>query len=1080
MNNDGLVDITDATYIQLYATDSTKDLKRTGTPYVVPVPTTAKPTEAPTTQKPTQKPTAAPTTAKPTQAPTTQAPTTAAPTTAAPTTLPTKSLSVTATSNIYPQATTTFNPVANQITVTWWLNIPTDKMINTQFVISYDNKVLEVDKTDGVNMVYDEDDPTEISKYLIIRASKGEGTVINLEPESMPGGGIKGNASKLSGFKVTNNGERVPFISVTFNPKDGAEGKTTVDLNVEVLQLGNGSDDPYYLVEDSRIVRKDISYLPKDTAVAVYAGPFNPNAQQDPDPVQPTTQAPTEEPTLGNPLTVTAKSNVFPQATTTFESGVKRITVTYWVNISPDRLINTQFKLTYDKSKLEYDETPGVNQVYDEDDPSEVADYLVLRLTNGKDTVINTNPSDIQGGGIRGNASIANGIKATDNGNRKAFVSVTFKPKAGAEGKTEVNLDVEILQLGNGNPEADYYVINNSKVVRPDVNILPTDTATAVYAGKFNNDVQQNPDVQPTTAPEPTEAPTTVAPTTVAPTTVAPTTAKPTEPPTTVAPTTVAPTTVAPTTQAPTDPPVYDMTVRFTNNLKWPSVYVYAWGGSSTMQWPGMLMNDDGENGIDPGVHNYSASIPEDVEGYLFTAGGADTDPQTSNITDFSHEGWFVNSRYTEQNEGGKTVYTALYWGFEIGGEKVVKFTDKHNWGTVYVYTWTSGGGENAAFPGIAMTRDGDSEYGGVNYSAQIPEDSEGIIFSAGKDAPKTVDITDLDAEGWYTTDAQIEGNYIAYKWGEDPTPSGKTVKFTDKHNWGTVFVYAWTSGGGENAAFPGIAMNRDGDAEYGGVNYSAQIPEDSAGIIFSAGKDAPKTVDITDLDAEGWYTTDNQSEGNYIAYKWGETPEDPTPSGKTVKFTDKHNWSTVYVYAWTAGGGENAAFPGVAMTREGDAEYGGVNYTAQIPEDAAGIIFSAGKDAPKTVDITDLNAEGWYTTDAQSEGNYIAYKWGETPEEPTPSSKKILFTCNWGTCNVYSWNDDGGKPSGEWPGSQVTETTTNDMGEKQFVAYIPADATHIIFNDGNGTQTVNINNLNVTGYYITGGPNNALTVASW
>ena len=53
-------------------------------------------------------------------------------------------------------------------------------------------------------------------------------------------------------------------------------------------------------------------------------------------------------------------------------------------------------------------------------------------------------------------------------------------------------------------------------------------------------------------------------------------------------------------------------------------------------------------------------------------------------------------------------------------------------------------------------------------------------------------------------------------------------------------------------------------------------------------------------------------------------------------------------------------------------------------------------------------------------------------------------------------------------------------MGEKQFVAYIPADATHIIFNDGNGTQTVNINNLNVTGYYITGGPNNALTVASW
>ena len=1279
VNNDGLVDITDATYIQLYANDSQKDLKRTGTPYVVPVPTTAAPTtEKPSTAAPT---TQAPTTAKPTQAPTTAAPTTAAPTTQEPTVG--KSLSVTAASNIAPQATTTFNPVANQITVTWWLNIPTARMINTQFTVEYDKSILEYDTDPGVNQVYDEDDPYTVVQPLVLRATNGDGTVINTEPESMPGGGIKGNASRTSGYKMSKNGGRVPFVSVTFKPKEGVEGKTTVRLNVEIMQIGSNVDDAFYLINNSRIIRPDVSYLPSDTAVAVYAGPFNPDAQQDPDAEQPTTQYVTEEPTLGNPLTVTAKSNVFPQATTTFNAGTKRITVTYWVNISPDRLINTQFKLTYDKSKLEYDEAPGVNQVYDEDDPSEISKYLVLRLTNGRDTVINTNPTDIQGGGIRDNASISDGIKATDNGNRKAFVSVTFKPKEGAEGTTVVNLDVEILQLGNGNPDADYYVVNNSQIVRPDVSILPTDTATAVYEGMFDNSIQQAPDVVPTTAEPTTEAPTTEEPTTVAPTTEEPTTEEPTTvAPTTVAPTTVAPTTVAPTTEAPTDPPLPPKTFKFTDNQGWGTVYVHAWTAERDLtSFPGNQMLDSYLNDMNETV--FVITVPGEAAGVVLSNGAGD---QTVDISNFDVEGYYTKGdrdgdghlyvtpwpgggitgtsfKFTDNqgwgtvyvhawnesgdlttfpgnqmtdkttNDMGETVFTVYvpdgatgvvlsngsgdqtvdiknfkvegyyttgardgeghlyvtYWPGSEVTDTFFQFTDNQGWGTVYVHAWNDYV-DLTTFPGIVMTKTSTNDLGETVFTVYVPDGATGVVLSNGK-GDQTVNISDFSQEGYYTKgDRDGDGHLYVTPWGE-PVPGGRTVKFTDKHNWGTVYVYAWTSGGGENAKFPGVAMNRDGDAEYGGVNYSAQIPEDSAGIIFSAGENAPKTVDITDLDAEGWYTTDNQSEGNYIAYKWGETPPEtpdppvpPVPTTKTVKFTDKHNWGTVYVYAWTSGGGENAKFPGVAMTRDGDAEYGGVNYSAQIPEDSAGIIFSAGENAAKTVDITDLSAEGWYTTDNQSEGNYIAYKWGETPpEDPTPagpsfkftdnrgwgtvymhawndggaltqwpgdvmsekttndmgetvftihvpngatgvvlsngngdqtvnitdfsqegyytkgyrdgeghlyvtswsepsgpSAKKILFTCGWGSCFLYSWNDSDGKPSGEWPGTQVTETTTNDMGEKQFVVYVPADAAHIIFNNGSGTQTVNIDNLDVTGYYITGGPDNALTVASW
>ena len=270
-----------------------------------------------------------------------------------------KSLTVTATSNVFPQASTTFDPVTNQFTVTWWINITADKMVNTQFAISYDKNVLSYDTTDGVNQVYDEDDPDDISNYLVLRATKGDGTVINTEPESMPDGGIRGNASRLKGYKLTNSDGRVPFISVTFNPKKGAQGQTTVHLDVEILQLGSGSGDTYSFINQSEIVNHDISYLPNGVASAVYAGTFR-DVKDDPQPTQPATQPTTQAPTQpvtqpsGKSLTVAATSNIFPQATTTFNPVTDQITVTWWINITADKMVNTQFSITYDKSKLEH------------------------------------------------------------------------------------------------------------------------------------------------------------------------------------------------------------------------------------------------------------------------------------------------------------------------------------------------------------------------------------------------------------------------------------------------------------------------------------------------------------------------------------------------------------------------------------------------------------------------------------------------------------------------------------------------------------------------------------------------------
>ncbi|MBQ6387407.1 MAG: starch-binding protein, partial [Ruminococcus sp.] len=198
------------------------------------------------------------------------------------------------------------------------------------------------------------------------------------------------------------------------------------------------------------------------------------------------------------------------------------------------------------------------------------------------------------------------------------------------------------------------------------------------------------------------------------------------------------------------------------------------------------------------------------------------------------------------------------------------------------------------------------------------------------------------------------------------------------------------------------------------------------------------------------------------------------------VKFTNNQRWQNVYVHAWNAGG-DLTSWPGIQMTNIGDngMNEGVNNFEAKIPEGATGIVFSAGNDSAKTTDITDLNHEGWYLNGNRDGGAFIAVPWDGGNQQN--NGKMILFTCSiWDTVYLYSWNDAGNESSGAWPGSQMTETQTNSWNEKQYKIYIPNDASHIVLSNGQGDQTVDIDNLNVTGYYITGQADGKRTVASW
>ena len=181
-------------------------------------------------------------------------------------------------------------------------------------------------------------------------------------------------------------------------------------------------------------------------------------------------------------------------------------------------------------------------------------------------------------------------------------------------------------------------------------------------------------------------------------------------------------------------------------------------------------MTDIGENGYDPGVHNYSATIPEGAAGIVFTAG--ENGPQTTDVTDFSAEGWFVNSSYTTEKDG-KTLYNALPWGTDIsgggsqggGGSDTYTVRFSCNWGgTMRAYYWAEGNTpvEWNSAPTMNVEQQ-DNGYGQSVYVIDIPSIYNMVIFQNG--SKQTVDINTNSQSTNYFDAGESNGKYNVGTW---------------------------------------------------------------------------------------------------------------------------------------------------------------------------------------------------------------------------------------------------------------------------------------------------------------------------
>lgn len=112
------------------------------------------------------------------------------------------------------------------------------------------------------------------------------------------------------------------------------------------------------------------------------------------------------------------------------------------------------------------------------------------------------------------------------------------------------------------------------------------------------------------------------------------------------------------------------------------------------------------------------------------------------------------------------------------------------------------------------------------------------------------------------------------------------------------------------------------------------------------------------------------------------------------------------------------------------------------------------------------------------TKGDFSGFGGGDTPTD----TKTIYFSNNkgWETVNVHYWIEGGAGT--DWPGEAMTYVGDNEMGEQVYCITIDKSFPNIVFNNGNGEQTVNITSgvEDGIGFYLVSNSSGKWTVGTY
>lgn len=200
------------------------------------------------------------------------------------------------------------------------------------------------------------------------------------------------------------------------------------------------------------------------------------------------------------------------------------------------------------------------------------------------------------------------------------------------------------------------------------------------------------------------------------------------------------------------------------------------------------------------------------------------------------------------------------------------------------------------------------------------------------------------------------------------------TVYFRNEKNWAAVNAYVWrASDKHEVKGWPGENMTNTGKMSEGFQLYSYKIPYDAGydRIIFNNGSGDQTDDLVLNAQTPAYYYSNTSGRGSFAT----------TTEFRSVYFTDNKGFGSVNVYLWK-GSVENNTWPGRAMTFARKNEYNQNIYEYCYPAgkyDTA--IFNNNSARTVNVDLSkDKDGQGYYMTDAASDGKYKVDKFNYTP----------------------------------------------------------------------------------------------------
>ncbi len=209
-----------------------------------------------------------------------------------------------------------------------------------------------------------------------------------------------------------------------------------------------------------------------------------------------------------------------------------------------------------------------------------------------------------------------------------------------------------------------------------------------------------------------------------------------------------------------------------------------------------------------------------------------------------------------------------------------------------------------------------------------------------------------------------------------------------------------------------------------------------------------------------------NQEPEDLVTVRDGEDPEPPTPidpedlvryeGEQCAFFHSTSGWTGVKAWVWSTGKNyTGGTWPGESCQNLGGGYYKWTySGTDQLPEGTQIIFSGSGGQIP---DSKWVNGAVY---DASGNIEKIIEEEGENPNPPTPPTPPdpvdgtVVYydnsTTNWSQPYIYFWSDADSKMS-TWPG---VEMQVYNASKKIWMYELPEDAQYIIFNNGNGNQT--------------------------